>query len=106
MLIPIILTIGCITFLCIGTALASWAGIEMGEEGPDIKNIIMFIFGIAVAVFACFCIVESSEHCHKKEFTTSVPAQVDTIIIIKNSIPDTLYTYHYTPYTYHLTKEK
>lgn len=99
MLIPFILTIGCITFLCIGTALASWAGIDMSEEGPDIKNIIMFIFGIAVAVFACYCIVESSKYYNKTEFTTSVPAQIDTTVTIKNEVADTLYTYH-------LTKEK
>lgn len=94
MLIPIILTIGCITFLCIGVVLTSWAIVEMAEDSVDIKNIIMIIAGIAVTVFACYCVIESATYCHKKEFTTSVPAQVDTIITIKNSVPDTLYTYH------------
>ena len=94
MLIPIILTIGCITFLCIGSAAASWAGVDIAEDGPDIKNIIMFIFGIVVAVFACYCIVESSKYYNKTEFTTSVPAQIDTTVTIKNGAADTLYTYH------------
>ena len=99
MLIPIILTFGCVTFLFIGTAAATLAVIDIVEEGPDIKNIIMFIAGIAVIVFACFCVAESSKYYNKKEFTTSTPAQIDTIITIKNGVADTLYTYH-------LTKEK
>ena len=96
MLIPIILTFGCIAFLCIGIAIASWAGIDMSEEGVDIKNIIMFIGGIAVSLFAFYCISESSKYFNKKEFTTSVPAQIDTTVTIKNGVADTLYTYHLT----------
>lgn len=94
MLIPIILTFGCVTFLCIGIVLVSWAITEMAEDSIDVKNIIMLIAGIAVVIFGFYCIAESSKYCHKKEFTTSVPAQVDTIITIRNSVPDTLYTYH------------
>lgn len=94
MLIPIILTIGCITFLCIGTAAASWAAVDMAEEGPDIKGIIMFIAGIAVIVFAMFCVVESSKYYNRTDFTTHTPAQIDTTVTIKNGVADTLYTYH------------
>lgn len=94
MLIPIILSIGCITFLCIGVFSASWAACVMSDEGPDISHIIMLIAGIAVVVFACFCVAESSEYYNKKVFTTSVPAQVDTTVTIKNGVADTLYTYH------------
>lgn len=99
MLIPIILIMGCITFLLIGTAFASWAGIEMSDEGPDIKNIIMFIFGTAVAVFGIFSMTKASDYYHEKEsrkteITTSVPAQIDTTVTIKNGVADTLYTYH------------
>lgn len=99
MLIPIILIFGCITFLLIGIAAASWAGVEMSEEGPDISNFITLIAGIAVVFFAFFCMAKARDYYHeesipKTEFTTSIPAQIDTIITIKNSIPDTLYTYH------------
>lgn len=99
MMIPLILTIGCIFFLCVGVGIASWAGVEMSEEGPDIKNIIMFIFGIAVAVFGLFSMAKASDYYHEKEshkteFTTSVPAQIDTTVTIKNGVSDTLYTYH------------
>lgn len=96
MLIPITLTIGCIAVLLIGAVAVSWAVVDMVDEGPDIKNIIMFIAGIAVIVFAFYCIKESSEYYHKKVFTTSVPAQIDTTITIKNGVADTLYTYHLT----------
>lgn len=99
MLIPIILTFGCVTFLCIGTALASWAGVDISEDGPDIKNIIMFLVGIGILVFGFFCIFKASDYCHEKEshkaeITTSVPAQIDTTVTIKNGVADTLYTYH------------
>ena len=94
MLIPIILTIGCVTFLCIGVFSASWAACVMSDEGPDISHIIMFITGIAVVVFAFFCVAESRKYYNKKVFTTSVPAQIDTTVTIKNGVADTLYTYH------------
>lgn len=94
MLIPIILTFGCLSFLGIGSAVASWARVNISEEGLDIKSIIMFIAGVAIIIFAFYCIVESGKYYNKKEFTTSVPVQIDTTITIKNSISDTLYTYH------------
>ena len=94
MLISIILTFGCITFLLIGIVLVSWAITEMAENNVNIKDIIVLIVGVAVVIFGFYCIAESSKYCHKKEFTTSVPAQIDTIITIRNSVPDTLYTYH------------
>ena len=84
------------SFICIGIAAAAWAGMDMSEEGPDIKNIVMFITGIAVIVFAFYCIKESGEYYNNKVFTTSVPAQIDTTITIKNGVADTLYTYHLT----------
>lgn len=102
MLIPLILTIGCITFLCIGVGLASWAGMEMQDDGPDIKNIIMFLVGTGILTFACFCIAKVSNYYHEKEspkteITTSIPAQIDTIITIRNSVPDTTYIYKFSP---------
>ena len=98
-MIPLILAMGCVFFLCIGVGLASWAGFEMQDDGPDIKNIIIVLVGIGICVFACFCMAKSSDYYHEKEspkteITTSVPAQIDTIITIRNSVPDTLYTYH------------
>lgn len=102
MLIPIILTFGCVTFLCIGIALACWAGVNVSEEGSTIENIIMFLVGIGILVFACFCMVKSSDYCHEKEspkteIATSIPAQIDTVITIRNSVPDTTYIYKFNP---------
>lgn len=55
---------------------------------------------MGILVFACFCIVKSSNYYHeienpKTEITTSIPAQIDTIITIRNSIPDTAYIYKF-----------
>ena len=100
-MIPLILTFGCILFLFIGIGITSWAGMEIQDDGPGIKNIIMFIFGIGMFVFGIFCMVKASDYYHensipKTEITTSVPAQIDTTITIKNGVADTLYTYHLT----------
>lgn len=94
MLIPLILAMGCIAFLCIGAFSVSWAVTVMIEEGPDISHIIMSLVGIAVVIFACFCVGKSAEYYNEKVFTTSVPAQIDTTVTIKNGAADTLYTYH------------
>lgn len=96
MIVPIVLVFGCITFLLIGAVAVAWAGTDMVDDGPDIKNIIAFIAGLAVLVFARYCIEESSKYYNKKGFTTFVPAQIDTTITIKNGVADTLYTYHLT----------
>lgn len=100
MLIPLILTFGCISFLFIGIGLASWAGTDMQIEGPDIKNIIMFIFGMGVLVFGIFCITKASTYYHrnenpKTEIVTSIPPQIDTIITTRNSVSDTTYIYKF-----------
>ncbi len=94
MLIPLILTFGCLTFLCIGIAIAFWARNEMSEDSPGISNIIMLIAGVALMIFGGYCVIKSGEYYNKKEFTTSVPAQIDTTVTIKNGVADTLYTYH------------
>jgi len=91
---------GCILFLLIGIAIASWGGIDIQCEGPDIKNIIMFLVGIGMIAFGLFSVVKASEYYHEKErpeteIIVSVPAQIDTIITIKNSIPDTSYVYKF-----------
>lgn len=101
-MIPLILTFGCLFFLCIGVGIFSWAGIDIETEGPDIKSIIMFIFGIGVLVFGIFCIVKASTYYKesenpKTEITTSVPAQIDTIITTRNSVSDTTYIYKFNP---------
>ena len=87
-------------FLCIGVGLASWAGVDMRKDGPDIKNTIMFLVGIGIAAFGFISIIKASEYYHEKEnpkteITTSIPAQIDTIITIRNSIPDTSYIYKF-----------
>lgn len=87
-------------FLCIGIGIASWGGVDIQTEGPDIKNIIMFLVGIGIAVFGIFSIAKASEYYHeesipKTEITTSAPAQIDTIITIKNSVSDTTYIYKF-----------
>lgn len=84
------------TLLCIGAIAASYAITDMSNKDVDIKNITMLIGGIAVVIFASHCVVESAKYYNKKEFTTSVPAQIDTTVTIKNGVADTLYTYHST----------
>lgn len=100
MLIPLILTFGCISFLFIGIGLASWAGTDMQIEGPDIKGIIMFIFGIGVLVFGVFCVIKAGAYYResvnpKTEIVTSTPPQIDTIITTRNSVSDTTYIYKF-----------
>ena len=100
MLIATILIFGCTALLLIGIGLTSWAGVDIQEDGPGIKNVIMFLVGMGLIVFACFCISKASDYYHgkespKAEITTSVPAQIDTIITIRNSVPDTVYIYKF-----------
>lgn len=98
-MILLILVVGCLFFLCMGIGIASWAGMDMQIDGPDIKSIIMFIFGVGLIVFGLFCIVKTSYYNEmespKTEITTSVPAQIDTIIITRNSVSDTAYIYKF-----------
>ena len=99
-MIPLILTAGCIFFLCIGVGIASWAGVDMQIDGPDINGVIAFIFGVGIVVFSIFCIAKASEYYHEKsipktEITTSVPAQIDTMITTRNSVSDTTYIYKF-----------
>ena len=100
MLIALILTIGCTALLLIGAVISSWAGADISDCGPDIKNIIMFLVGTGILTFGFFCIAKSINYYHEKEspkteITTSVPAQIDTIITIRNSVPDTAYIYKF-----------
>ena len=99
-MIPLILTMGCIFFLCIGVGLATWAAVDMQEDGPHIKNIIIFFVGVGIGAFGIVSMSKASEYYHKKEnskteITTSVPAQIDTIITIRNNISDTSYIYKF-----------
>lgn len=100
MLILLILTFGCLFFLFIGVVLVSWAGTDMQIEGPDIKDIIMFIFGIGVLVFGIFCVIKASAYYiesenPKTEIVTSIPPQIDTIITTRNSVSDITYIYKF-----------
>lgn len=99
-MIELILTFGCVMFICIGIGIVSWAVAGMCTEDPDIKNIIMLIFGIGVFVFGIFCITKVSTYykeneSHKTEIITSIPPQIDTIITIRNSVSDTTYVYKF-----------
>ena len=87
-------------FLCIGIGIASWGGIDMQEEGPDIKNIIMLLAGIGIAIFGIFSVVKASDYYRedsipKTEITTSIHPKIDTIITIRNSVSDTTYIYKF-----------
>lgn len=91
---------GCVLFICIGVGIASWGGDDIQNEGPDIKNIIMFLVGIGIAIFGFFSVVKASEYYReesipKTEITTSIPPQIDTIITIRNSVSDTTYIYKF-----------
>lgn len=99
-MIPLILTMGCLVFICLGTAIATYAGMDIHDEGPDIKNTIMFGVGIAVIAFGLYCITKASDYYHenenpKKEIITSTHPQTDTVITIVNSVPDTIYIYKF-----------
>lgn len=99
-MIEIILTFGCVLFLCIGIGIVSWAVADMYTEDPDIKNIFMVIFGIGVFVFGIFCTAKASIYYKeskstKTEIITSIPPQIDTIITTRNSISDTTYIYKF-----------
>lgn len=99
-MIPLILIMGCIFFLCIASVFIGVSITGILDNGPDIKNIIMLLFGIGIAAFGMFSIIKASDYYHEKEspkteITTSVPAQIDTIITIRNSISDTTYIYKF-----------
>lgn len=103
-MIPLILTMGCVFFLCIGIGVASWGGIDIQTEGPDIKNIIMFLVGLGITIFGLFSMDKASDYYHeasipKTEITTSVPAQIDTIITTRNCVSDTTYIYRFNNLT-------
>ena len=99
-MIPLILVLGFVFILSIGAGIVAWGVEDIVYQGPDIKNIIMVLFGIGIIIFAGFCLIKSSKWYYEKEspkteITTSIPAQVDTIITIRNSVPDTSYIYKF-----------
>lgn len=60
----------------------------------------MFICGVGLIVFGLFCVAKASDYYSerekpKAEITTSVPAQIDTIITTRNSVSDTTYIYKF-----------
>ncbi len=98
----LILGMGCILFLLIGVSIAYWAGMDIQTEGLNVKNIVIFTFGIAVIIFGFFCVDQAGVYYRenenpKTEITTSIPPQIDTIITIKNSVSDTTYIYKFNP---------
>lgn len=87
-------------FICLGIAATSFAAVDIQEEGPDIKNLIMLVAGIAVIAFGIYCVTQAAVYYHekenpKREIITSTPPQVDTVITIINSTPDTTYIYKF-----------
>ena len=99
-MIVLILTIGCIFFLFIGFSVAYWAEINIQTEGSDIKNIIIFILGIAVIIFGFSCVDKAGAYYRenenpKTEIVTSTPLQIDTVITTRNSVSDTTYIYKF-----------
>ena len=88
--------------ICLGIVIGIWATIKMQEEDINIERIIMFLIGIGVTIFGFFCTHETSIYYREKEgskteITTSIPAQIDTIITIRNSVSDTSYIYKFNP---------
>ena len=80
--------------------MVSWTVADMEMEGPNIKDIVVFIFGIGVFVFGIFCITKASTYYKENESTkteiiTSIPPQIDTIITTRNSVSDTTYIYKF-----------
>ena len=100
-MVLLVLTMGCMFIICLGIGLGIWATIKMQEEDINIERIIMFLIGIGVTIFGFFCTHETSIYYREKEgskteITTSISPQVDTIITIRNSIPDTSYIYKFS----------
>ena len=78
-MILLILVVGCLFFLCIGIGIASWAGVDMQIDGPDIMSIIMFICGVGLIVFGLFCIAKASEYYNERE---SPKTEIKGLLII------------------------
>lgn len=101
-MIPLMLVLGFVLILSIGALITSCGVSDIACEGLDIKNIIMVLVGIGIIVIAGFCLIKSSKWYYEKEspkteIVTSVPAQIDTIITIRNSVSDTSYIYKFNP---------
>lgn len=101
-MIHLILVMGCMFIILLGIGIGIWATIKMQEEDINIERIIMFLIGIGITIFGFFCTHEASVYCREKEspkieITTSIPAQIDTIITIRNSAHDTSYVYKFNP---------
>lgn len=99
-MVTFILAAGCTFIILLGIGLGIWATIKMQEEDINIERIIMFLIGIGVTVFGFFCTHEASIYCREKEspkteITTSISPQIDTVITIRNSVPDTSYIYKF-----------
>lgn len=99
-MIPLILTMGCIFFFCIGVGFISWPISDISVDGPDIKSIIMLLVGIGLTVFSVFSMSKSIDYYYEKEspkteITTSISPQIDTIITTRNSVSDTVYIYKF-----------
>lgn len=101
-MISLILSMGCMFIILLGIGLGIWATIKMQEEDINIERIIMFLIGIGITIFGFFCTHKASIYCREKEspkteIATSIPAQIDTIITIRNSVSDTSYIYKFNP---------
>ena len=87
--------------LCAGIAISSWGISDIQCEGPDIKNIIIVLVGIGITGFSFLSMAKAGEYYQEKEspkteIITTTPAQIDTIITIKNRVPDTTFVYNFT----------
>lgn len=91
---------GMILLFVLGVSLFCWGCFDAEYEKLSIKSFILLSVGIAMLALWCILLKKLSddnhelyEETHPTEIFTSVPPQIDTIITIKNGIPDTTYTY-------------
>lgn len=99
-MINFFIVIGLILLCFCGVILISYGAISIDSDGPSIKNVALLLTGVVMLGLWIYLLKRESDHNHKlyeethtTEIVTSVPPQIDTIIIIKNGIADTTYTY-------------
>lgn len=96
----VLIIIGLILLFICGVILSSYGMISINYDGFSIKNVSSLLIGVLILASFIHLLKGLSDSNHKlyeethpTEIFTSVPPQIDTIITIKNGIPDTTYTY-------------
>lgn len=99
-MINVLIVIGLILLFICGVIFSSYGMISINYDGHSIKNVSLLLIGVLMLASWIYLLKGLSDHNHKlyeethpTEIVTSHLPQIDTIITIKNGIPDTTYTY-------------